>query len=131
MKVFATYEPQSTSIKTLVHLAQMSRSGIVAKYDYGDPLHNLLHYGSLSPPMYNLGNIPTNISLFLNYGGKDSLADTFDIARLLDNLKNHDPDKINVKSIKDYAHADFIMGKSTKKDIYNEIITFINNQSTN
>ncbi|KAE9599542.1 hypothetical protein Lal_00002639 [Lupinus albus] len=90
------------------------RNGVLTKYDYVLPSENYRHYGQPSPPVYNLVNIPHDISLFLSYGGKYALSDVVDVQILLDILKFHDADKLTVQFIKEYAHADFVMGINAK-----------------
>ncbi|KAL8199501.1 hypothetical protein R6Q57_013069 [Mikania cordata] len=121
---FLRNEPQSTATKNLVHLAQTVRDGILAKYDYGNPAFNLQHYGMPKPPVYNLSNIPKDFPLFISYGGKDALSDPKDVANLLDDLKLHDEGKLSVQYIKEYAHADFIMGVTAKDVVYDKIMSF-------
>ncbi|MED6131811.1 hypothetical protein PIB30_013293 [Stylosanthes scabra] len=114
LDLFFAYEPLSTSTKNLVHLAQIVRSGVLAKYS--------------SPQIYNLSNIPHDLPLFISYGGQDALSDVPDVETLLDYLKLHDSNKLNVQFIKDYAHVDFIMGLNAKDIVYNEVISFFNRQ---
>ncbi|THG14029.1 triacylglycerol lipase 2-like [Camellia sinensis] len=128
VELFLKHEPQSTATKNLVHLAQTVRDGTLSKYDYGNLFYNVKHYGELRPPMYNLSNIPHNLPLFLSYGGQDALSDVRDVETLLDSLKLHDPDKLSVQYIKDYAHADFIIGVTAKDIVYNQIISFFRHQ---
>lgn len=104
------------------------REGVVAKYNYGSADFNMMHYGEASPPIYNLSNIPHNLPLFLSYGGQDALSDPRDVGLLLDSLKLHDGDKLTVQFIKDYAHADFIMGVTAKDIVYTAIVAFFNRQ---
>nr|XP_043616604.1 triacylglycerol lipase 2 [Erigeron canadensis] len=122
--IFLRNEPQSTSTKNFVHLAQTVRDGVLAKYDYGTRAFNVEHYGVPKPPIYNLSNIPNDFPLFITYGGQDSLSDPNDVATLLDDLKLHDEGKLSVQYIKDYAHADFIMGVTAKDVVYDKIISF-------
>ncbi|XP_062105464.1 triacylglycerol lipase 2-like [Humulus lupulus] len=126
--LFLKNEPQSTSTKNMVHLAQTVRKGVLAKFNYGRADYNLMHYGEASPPVYNLSNIPQNLPLFISYGGRDALSDVRDVGLLLDSLKFHDVDKITVQFIKDYAHADFIMGVDAKDIVYNSVVSFFNHQ---
>ncbi|CAK9143318.1 unnamed protein product, partial [Ilex paraguariensis] len=126
--IFLKNEPQSTATKNMVHLAQTARNGILAKYDYGNPDFNVEHYGEAKPPVYNLSEIPHNLPLFLCYGGQDALSDVRDVENLLDSLKLHDEDKLHVQYIKNYAHADFIMGINAKDIVYNQIVAFFKNQ---
>ncbi|XP_016467317.2 triacylglycerol lipase 2 [Nicotiana tabacum] len=126
VELFLNDEPQSTSTKNLVHLAQTVRDGILSKYDYGSD-YNLAHYGEAKPPKYNLTNIPRYFPLFLSYGGQDALSDGKDVETLLDALKFHDVNKLTVQYIKNYAHADFIMGITAKDLVYNQIVSFFRN----
>ncbi|KAK4361687.1 hypothetical protein RND71_020639 [Anisodus tanguticus] len=103
------------------------RHGKISKYDYGKKSENVAHYGQTKPPEYNMSNIPRNLPLFLRYGGQDALSGVKDVENLLDDLKFHDIDKLHVQFIKDYAHADFIIGITAKDIIYNQIIAFFRN----
>ncbi|XAR58270.1 Triacylglycerol lipase [Bertholletia excelsa] len=122
--LFLKNEPQPTATKNMVHLAQTVRRGILSKYDYGNVNSNLKHYGQARPPVYNLTNIPRDLPLFLSYGGRDALSDVKDVETLLDSLKLHDPDKLGVRYIRNYAHADFIMGVTAKDIVYNQVVAF-------
>ncbi|XP_009614880.1 triacylglycerol lipase 2-like [Nicotiana tomentosiformis] len=126
--LFLKNEPQPTSTKNLVHLAQTVRDGILKKYDYGSSNYNLAHYGEAKPPQYNLANIPRDLPLFISYGGQDALSDSKDVETLLDYLKLHDVDKLHVQYVKDYAHADFIIGITAKDIVFNQIVNFFRNQ---
>ncbi|KAG0503096.1 hypothetical protein HPP92_003168 [Vanilla planifolia] len=123
--VFLKYEPQPTSMKNMVHLAQTFRDGILRKYDYGSNVTNFERYGQHTPPVYNLSNIPNSLPLFLGHGGKDFLADVKDVEHLLDNLKFHDPDQLSVHYVQEYAHEDFVLGVSAKHMVYESVMTFL------
>nr|GLL47829.1 triacylglycerol lipase 2-like [Ipomoea trifida] len=99
------HELQSTATKNLIHIAQMVREGSITMYDYGSENENNKHYGQSSPPAYAMANIPDDFPLFLRYGGQDYLSDVNDVKILLDQLHNHNGDKLLVKFIEDYAHA--------------------------
>ncbi|XP_039120885.1 triacylglycerol lipase 2-like [Dioscorea cayenensis subsp. rotundata] len=128
VELFLKYEPQSTSTKTMVHLAQTFRDGVLTKFNYENTVVNLEHYGQAKPPVYNISNIPDNLSLFLSYGGKDSLSDVKDVQLLLDDLKFHNGDKLVVHYVEDFAHADFVMGVDAKEMVYNAVISFFDRQ---
>ncbi|KAI8008903.1 Triacylglycerol lipase 2 [Camellia lanceoleosa] len=72
VEVFLEYEPQPTSTKNMVHVAQMIRSGNITMYDYDDEGENMKHYGQPSPPVYDMASIPNDLPLFLSYGGQDA-----------------------------------------------------------
>ncbi|PKA63826.1 Triacylglycerol lipase 2 [Apostasia shenzhenica] len=90
--LFLKYEPQPTSTKNMVHLAQTFREGALTKYNYGSREVNIEMYGQGSPPAYNLLRIPNNLPMYLSYGGRDSLSDVQDVGHLLEDLKLHDAD---------------------------------------
>ena len=87
-----------------------------------------MHYGEAKPPIYNISNIPHDLPIFISYGGQDALSDVRDVQLLLDGLKFHDVDKLMIQYIKDYAHADFIMGINAKDIVFNQIVKFFKNQ---
>ncbi|KAK6919294.1 AB-hydrolase lipase domain [Dillenia turbinata] len=118
------HEPQPTATKNLIHLAQMVRQGTIAMYDYGNANDNMEHYGEPTPPLYNMASIPEDFPLFLSYGGQDTLSDVNDVKVLLDNLKDHQPDKLIVQYIEDYAHADFVFGVNAYQVVYNPLMSF-------
>ncbi|KAK7823096.1 triacylglycerol lipase 2 [Quercus suber] len=127
--VVLNHTPQSTSTKNMVHLAQMLRAGNVAEYDYDDEGENKKHYGQPTPPLYNLTSIPKDIPLFIGYGGKDSLSDVNDVKLLLDDLKDHQKDKLVLLYRDDYAHLDFIVAENAKNVVYDPLIAFLRTQA--
>ncbi|WOK96621.1 triacylglycerol lipase 2-like [Canna indica] len=124
VELFLQYEPQPTSLKTMIHFAQTYRDGVIRKYDYQSSAVNMVQYGESEPPAYNMANIPQDFPLFLSYGGEDLLSDVKDVTLLLDDLKHHDQDKLTVQFVKDYAHADFVIGVNAKTVVYDGMIAF-------
>ncbi|KAM1164694.1 hypothetical protein ACFX13_024806 [Malus domestica] len=116
--------PQSTAKKNMIHLSQMVRMGTLEMYDYGLEDANMEHYKQPTPPVYNMANIPKDVPLFLSYGGRDAISDVNDVGLLLDNLKDHDKDKLVVEYREDYAHLDFIMSVNANQLVYNPILAF-------
>lgn len=104
----------------------MIRTGNIAKYDYVDQAQNVQHYGQRVPPTYDLTKIPNELPLFLGYGGKDMLADVKDVKVLLNDLQDHDANKLVEVFNEDYAHIDFIMGVTAKQIVYDPMIDFFN-----
>ncbi|CAJ2645645.1 unnamed protein product [Trifolium pratense] len=125
---YLQHEPQPSSTKNLIHFSQMIRTGNIAKYDYDDQAQNVKHYGQRVPPTYDLTKIPNDFPLFFAYGGKDQLSDVQDVKILLNDLQDHDANKLVLEFNQDYAHADFILSVSAKQDVYDPMIAFFNNQ---
>ncbi|WJX38825.1 hypothetical protein P8452_26445 [Trifolium repens] len=123
---YLDYEPQPTSTKNLIHFSQMIKTGQIAKYDYVDQAQNLLHYGQVAPPTYDMTKIPSEFPLFLGVGGKDILANIQNVKLLLNDLNNHDPNKLKVLCKDDYAHLDFGVAVNAKQVIYDPMIAFFN-----
>ncbi|KAB2613540.1 triacylglycerol lipase 2-like [Pyrus ussuriensis x Pyrus communis] len=116
--------PQSTATKNMIHLSQMVRMGTLEMYNYGNEDTNMEHYKQPTPPVYNMANIPKDVPLFLSYGGRDALSDVNDVGLLLDNVKDHDKDKLVVEYIEDYAHMDFIMSANANQLVYDPLLAF-------
>ncbi|GLT74940.1 hypothetical protein SLA2020_467030 [Shorea laevis] len=124
INVYLDHEPQPTSTKNMIHLAQMIRTGTINMYDYNNKEENVKHYGQPTPPAYDMTNIPQDFPLFLSYGGADALADVQDVKRLLSILKDHQGDKLVLNYRDNYAHLDFVMSENAKEAVYDSIIAF-------
>ncbi|KAI3789454.1 hypothetical protein L2E82_02249 [Cichorium intybus] len=122
--IFLDHEPQASSTKNMIHIAQMIREGTIRMYDYKDGGQNRRRYGQPTPPTYNIANIPKNLPLFMSHGGADSLSDVEDVKHLLRTLKDHDRNKIVVQFKGDYAHADFVMGVNARQVVYEPLMAF-------
>ncbi|KAK7836205.1 triacylglycerol lipase 2 [Quercus suber] len=109
----------------LVSTIAVLRAGNVAKYDYGDESENMKRYGQSTPPLYNLTRIPKDIPLFMGYGGADSLSDVNDVNRLLDNIKDHQKDKLVLQYRDNYAHFDFVMAENARSVVYDPLLAFL------
>ncbi|KAK3184445.1 hypothetical protein Dsin_031731 [Dipteronia sinensis] len=117
-------EPSSTM--NMIHISQMITTGTFAKYDYNDQNKNReLYHGQPTPPAYKLENIPNEFPLYLFHGGADALSDVEDVQQLLDGLKHHNPDKLSVKFIEEYAHFDFVLGYNSKQLVYDPLMNFL------
>ncbi|MQL79819.1 hypothetical protein Taro_012232 [Colocasia esculenta] len=130
VEFFLKYEPQSTSTRNMVHLAQTFRDGpVLAKFDHGSREANMKAYGKESPPRYNMSAIPGDLPLFLSHGGQDALADVRDVELLLSDLELHGPGKLAAQFVRNFAHADFVMGVCARAIVYGELITFFDRQN--
>lgn len=123
-QVLLEHEPQSTSTKNMVHIAQTMRRGVISKYDYDNIVTNLKHYGQITPPLYNMARIPKGFPVFISYGKDDVLSDVHDVSHLLGVLDGHQTNDLTVNFVKDYAHADFIMAVNANKLVYDPLMDF-------
>ncbi|KAL8234696.1 hypothetical protein R6Q59_020796 [Mikania micrantha] len=116
---YLEYEPHPSSLKNLKHLFQMIRKGTFAKYDYGT-LKNLLQYGKLKPPTFDLSQIPESLPIWMAYGGNDALGDVIDVHHTLSELRS----KPNALFLEDYGHVDFLLSTRAYEDLYDNMISF-------
>ncbi|CAD7950515.1 unnamed protein product [Amoebophrya sp. A120] len=124
--------PGGTSVKNMVHWADLVRSGELRKFDYG-PISNLYHYGSLSPPSYDVEGslkklldenpeVKRDLTISLYSGGKDALADPKDVDKLKKMLKSVDANVTRTDFQPSYQHLDFTWGMSCKETIYPMVV---------
>ncbi|KAL7598731.1 hypothetical protein Lser_V15G24564 [Lactuca serriola] len=117
--VYLEYEPHPSSVKNLKHLFQMIRKGTFSRYDYGS-IKNLLQYGKLKPPTFDLSKIPESLPIWMAHGGNDALGDVIDVEHTLKELKS----KPNVLFLEDYGHIDFLLSTRGYEDLYDNMINF-------
>ncbi|KAK1367703.1 Lipase [Heracleum sosnowskyi] len=120
--LFMENVPQPSSMKTFEHLSQSCRTGVFAKYDYGNPNTNLEHYGVPEAPVYDLQKIPKTFPILICSGGKDQLAAPADVRRVRSELKYHN---IHNLYIDEYSHFDFINAMTAKDVLYPDVVTFM------
>jgi len=113
--VYLTHTPAGTSMKNVLHFAQLVQGGHFQKYDYGY-FGNTYMYRSWKPPKYDLSKV--KIPLALISGTHDWLADPEDVAWLRSQL----PQVISHQKIDKYNHLDFIWGLSARNMVYKPII---------
>ncbi|KDP30823.1 hypothetical protein JCGZ_13766 [Jatropha curcas] len=99
-------------------------TGSITMYDYGNEEDNMKHYRQRSPPIYNMTSIPNDLPLFLGYGGQDKISDVKDVQVLLDNLKDHDVDRLVLLFRQDYVHVDFVLGVGANQVVYHPLMAF-------
>lgn len=95
------------------------RKGTFSKYDYGI-LKNLVEYGQLKPPPFDLSLIPKSLPLLMAYGGNDALADVEDFQHTLKELQST-PQLVYLEN---YGHVDFIVSTTAKEDFHDQMIGF-------
>ncbi|KAG4969257.1 hypothetical protein JHK82_034966 [Glycine max] len=77
-------------------VARTAAQSFIADYDYGDQRQNMQHYGQRVPPLYNMTKISNEFPLFLTYGRQDALSNVKDVQLLLNDLRDHDGNKLVV-----------------------------------
>ena len=124
---YMSHVPSGTSIFDFMHFAQLFRHAaaigepVFRRYDHG-PLENLRRYGQLSPPDFDLGQVPPETKVALYSGSLDTLADPKDVAWLVSRLE-HPP--VLQRKLEGYGHLDFVWGEQAADDVYAELVTLL------
>lgn len=105
------------SVKQFTHYLQLINSGKFRQFDYGF-VQNLLTYGSLSPPDYDLSKVSTPV--YLHHGSNDWVIVPKDVEILAPKLGNLT--EVRLVNYTDFNHLDFIFAKDADKLLYNYII---------
>jgi len=120
MNVYWQHYPAGTSTLDLCHYTQQINRDNFTMYDFGEQ-NNLVKYGSPFPPAYNLGNVTVPMALIS--GGRDTLGDPTDVARLINEL----PPNLIVyqEEIDYYAHLDFTWGLDAGTTVYQTVLELL------
>lgn len=116
--VYLSHTPAGASTYQLVHYIQEARSGRFCQFDWGSNEENMVKYGSITPPDYNLNNVRARV--ILHYSDNDWLSAPLDVQRLYMKLPNAEMNHIPDKK---FEHMDFVWGSSTMNILYKPIIT--------
>lgn len=125
MEVYVTHEPGGTSVKNMIHYAQMFHSKLFQAYDYGSPEKNQQHYNQTTPPIYPIRPMKVPTAIF--WSGEDWLADPEDVSFIFDNVQS----LVYEKYIPDYNHLDFSWAMTANKLIYNDVVDLLQKYHTN
>ena len=117
LPVYTTHAPSGTSVKNLIHFAQLAVNGKFQEFDYFG--NNMRHYNQSQPPAYNVGNMKAPVALYWSYD--DWLADPEDVAYLRQIL----PNIVDDASFDKYNHMDFIWAINANTFIYNRVLDLI------
>jgi hypothetical protein len=116
--------PSGTSVKNIVHFAQLVRSSAYQQFDYGK-VGNMIHYGQPSPPAFDISDLKVPVALFT--GGHDDLADPKDVERLLSVLPAEFVLQVHLEP--SYSHLDPVWGMSAASRIYPLAIDIIKSRT--
>ncbi|NP_001268622.1 tear acid lipase-like protein precursor [Mesocricetus auratus] len=121
--VYIRHSLAGTSVQTLLHYRQAIKKGVFEAYDWGSQSLNMLHYNQTTPPLYNVEDMKIPTAMWS--GGKDSLADTKDVAHLVPKISNLIYHKITA----DFSHLDFTVGKNAYY-VSNDILKLLDKSET-
>lgn len=126
MPIYLDKVPDGTSTRPFVHYAQLHLTdNKFQKYDFGND-GNIEHYGTSTPPEYNLDNVKVPVALFL--GDKDDLATIADGHTLEKKLPN--VSLFEVVDSEGFTHLDFAIAIDADKLVYSKILDMMNENSS-
>lgn len=121
--VFLNTKPQAMSLRTLVHYAQLiskpKDKPEFSKYDFG-VTENIKQYGQPTPPVWDLKNITTKLTLIVGTG--DYFSTPQDVENLRQRLVN--AQSVDMQVIEKYGHTTMILGIENYKimtDLVNKL----------
>ncbi|XP_022126060.2 lipase 3 [Pieris rapae] len=107
----------SASLKQLSHFGQNIRDKTFRRWDYS-LLENFFHYGSLTPPEYNLRRV--NVDITMHYTIADTLLDERDVLAMVNDLPNAKARKVPKDN---FSHYDFVQSSFVKPLVTDYIIS--------
>ncbi|XP_058839841.1 lipase 3-like isoform X2 [Topomyia yanbarensis] len=118
LRIFTGHFPAGASVKQVQHYAQSFRDGTFQQYDYGDPEKNLLRYGSVQVPKYNLSRATVPVRSYYAY--EDRVVNYLNVLQVQREL----PNLVSSYAVPDkrFGHADFGYGKNVKEVLYDEVV---------
>ena len=140
--VYAYHTPAGTSVKNILHMAQLINSGEFCRYDYGSSKNTDL-YGSEKPPNYALENI-TNKNIALFSSQNDWMSTAEDVEWLRKEIKGKPSLSketllilcqldVSVPLLMDYIvpfprwnHADFLFAIEAGRYVNTQVIQVLN-----
>ncbi|XP_062707252.1 lipase 3-like [Aedes albopictus] len=117
LPVMHGHSPAGASSMQMIHHAQTVRSHIFRQYDHG-PTQNMIRYGSLTPPNYNLNNVQAPTLLY--HSTNDWLATPEDVLLLASQLPN--VHKRYLVPMHEFNHMDFVWAINVRSLLYNELL---------
>ncbi|XP_075389877.1 lipase member K isoform X2 [Tenrec ecaudatus] len=119
LDVYLAQSIMGTSVQNMLHWSQAVNSGQFQAFDWGSPNQNMKHFNQHTPPVYDVSKMEVPTAVW--HGGQDIVADPKDVANLLPNISNC----IYYKLIPHYNHVDFYLGKDAPQEVYQDIISLM------
>ena len=119
------YEPGGTSLQNMKHWIQIYTAKKVQKYDYGSRSENKKHYGTNSPPVYDLNQMKKySIPSLMTISDADPFANPQDTLECIDNIE--DKNVVELLSLTNYNHIDYFWADSAIDEVFPKVLNFIN-----
>ncbi|XP_070800934.1 lipase member M-like [Pituophis catenifer annectens] len=112
--VYISHFPDYTSVKHIIHLSQLMKSGLFRYFDYG--LKNIDIYNQTTPPFYRIEAVTVPVAMWT--GGQDWVCRPMEIAQLRFRTTN----VVYYKEFPDWSHWNFIWGIDAHQRAYKVIL---------
>jgi len=107
------------------HWIQIYTAKKVQKYDYGSRSENKKHYGTNSPPVYDLNQMKKySIPSLMTISDADPFANPQDTLEFIDNIE--DKNVVELLSLTNYNHIDYFWADSAIDEVFPKVLNFIN-----
>uniref|UniRef100_A0A182TAR7 Lipase n=1 Tax=Anopheles maculatus TaxID=74869 RepID=A0A182TAR7_9DIPT len=116
LPVIHAHSPAGASTMQMIHHAQTIRSRIFRQYDHG--AMNMIRYGQLTPPVYNLANVQAPTLFY--HSTNDWMAAPGDVELLYRELPN--VVKRYLVPLPAFNHLDFVWAINVRSLLYNELL---------
>ena len=117
------YEPGGTSLRNMKHWIQIYKAKRVQKYDFEDVFTNLMHYGRVTPPVYDLNKMKKySIPSLMTISDSDPFANPQDTLDFVDNIENKNI--VEILSLHNYNHIDYFWADSAIEEIFPKVVDF-------
>jgi len=117
LEVFLSHTPAGTSLRNLIHYAQVVDQPTITKFDHGKK-RNLILYNSVEPPAFDFSKVALPVHMFV--GTEDWLAtpeDTVDKVKVLPRSR--------VTVLENFDHLDFIWGRNAVDQLHPKIYSVL------
>ena len=116
--------PGGTSLQNMKHWLQAFENKKMSKYDFKSIIENIAHYGSIFPPDYDLSKMRNfKIKSIVTVSDSDPFCNPIDTLNFLKNIK--DQSVVEVMSLKDYNHIDYLWADSAYEELYPRFLSFL------
>jgi len=120
LPIISAHDPAGASTRQVLHYGQEIKSAEFRQYDFG-PMENLEHYGSSTPPKYEIEKI--RVPLYLHYGLNDWMASVLDVER----FAALTPTSILLPvPLPKFSHLDFLWAIHVREFLYDPILGYLN-----
>lgn len=116
LPVINAHSPAGAATRQMIHFGQVVRSRTFQMYDHG--ALNMIHYGQLFPPRYQLSRVTVPVSLYHSFN--DWLAPPEDVQLLQNELPNVSL-SYRVPQLA-FNHLDFVWAINARSLLYDRIV---------